>query len=410
MLGVHFYIKKLLFVFFGLSSLYTLSQTPACTALSVPINGADNIVLGVDFEWVAATGATGYILTVGTSSGGNDILDNEDVGDVTIYDLPNDLPPSENIYVTIVTYNDNGNNNNCAEVNFATVSNSIPGCTEIISPFNGDVLVSISTNITWVRDFSATGYLMTIREKDPNGAIVLDRVDVGNGTNFKPDDFKIRTTYYVTMIPYNAQGPAVGCQPISFTTGDGVPLPECTTLVFPADGAFDVPSDTILEWKPVLGVDGYFLSVGTVSGGVDILDNADVGSNTSFQLSEDLPKGITIFVQISAYRNGLKLEICPITSFDTESDTIIVTQVEIPKFFTPNNDGFNDTWGVRSIDNNSVQRIFVFDRFGKMIEQLSADQEWDGTFNGKNLPSDSYWYSIELLNAPSQKGYFLLKR
>lgn len=95
----------------------------------------------------------------------------------------------------------------------------------------------------------------------------------------------------------------------------------------------------------------------------------------------------------------------------------IVTQeisvLGAPKFFTPNGDGFNDTWQVRGVNekyySNSV--IYVFDRFGKLIIQIDPKSKgWDGTFNGSPLPSTDYWYSIDFKDGRSIKGHFALKR
>jgi gliding motility-associated-like protein len=72
--------------------------------------------------------------------------------------------------------------------------------------------------------------------------------------------------------------------------------------------------------------------------------------------------------------------------------------VEIPTIITPNNDGFNDTWQIKNIDLFPNAEVFVFTRWGKLVfhsKNLSANQ-WDGTFNGTQLPTDSYHYILHL--------------
>lgn len=84
-----------------------------------------------------------------------------------------------------------------------------------------------------------------------------------------------------------------------------------------------------------------------------------------------------------------------------------------PKYFTPNNDGYNDYWNIKGInaDLNSKTVIRIFDRYGKFIKDISPQsQGWDGTFNGKLLPSDDYWYTAKLENGKEIKGHFSLKR
>ncbi|MDY0089174.1 MAG: T9SS type B sorting domain-containing protein [Flavobacteriaceae bacterium] len=95
----------------------------------------------------------------------------------------------------------------------------------------------------------------------------------------------------------------------------------------------------------------------------------------------------------------------------TVSQTIYV--LGIPKFFTPNGDGYNDTWKIEGIDPalNLQSKIYIFDRYGKLLKQISAMGDgWDGTYNGNLLPSDDYWYSIEFGDGRKAKGHFSLKR
>ncbi|MDN3676803.1 choice-of-anchor L domain-containing protein [Flavobacterium paronense] len=88
--------------------------------------------------------------------------------------------------------------------------------------------------------------------------------------------------------------------------------------------------------------------------------------------------------------------------------------LQIPKYFTPNNDGFNDYWnikGINSVSPNANSIIYIFDRFGKLIKQISPTSlGWDSSFNGKQMPADDYWYYIQLKDGRSAKGHFTLKR
>ena len=71
------------------------------------------------------------------------------------------------------------------------------------------------------------------------------------------------------------------------------------------------------------------------------------------------------------------------------------TVVDYPKFFTPNGDGFNDTWNVGGRTSLQISNVYIFDRYGKLIKTLSqGDYGWDGTFNGQPLPADDYWFKI----------------
>ncbi|UOY05441.1 T9SS type B sorting domain-containing protein [Muricauda sp. SCSIO 64092] len=70
--------------------------------------------------------------------------------------------------------------------------------------------------------------------------------------------------------------------------------------------------------------------------------------------------------------------------------------VGYPKFFTPNGDAFNNFWEVKGIEELINPTIFIFDRYGKLLKQLGqTDTGWDGTFNGRQLPSSDYWFRLD---------------
>lgn len=89
-----------------------------------------------------------------------------------------------------------------------------------------------------------------------------------------------------------------------------------------------------------------------------------------------------------------------------------IVVVGIPKYFTPNNDSYNDVWGIKGIVKYPLAEIQIFDRYGKYLKTLSAlYPNWDGTLNGKLLPASDYWYVITLdKNTPPIRGHFSLKR
>ncbi len=82
-----------------------------------------------------------------------------------------------------------------------------------------------------------------------------------------------------------------------------------------------------------------------------------------------------------------------------------------PKFFTPNGDGYNDTWKIKFSDVEEGLTIKIFDRYGKLIKTLANNSsEWNGTFNGTELPSTDYWFVVTRANGKEYKGHFSLKR
>ena len=82
-----------------------------------------------------------------------------------------------------------------------------------------------------------------------------------------------------------------------------------------------------------------------------------------------------------------------------------------PNFFTPNNDGYNDYWQLYNASKESKNVINIFDRYGKLIKQLSPlSKGWDGTYKGQQLPTNDYWFKLLRENGKSYTGHFTLKR
>ena len=81
------------------------------------------------------------------------------------------------------------------------------------------------------------------------------------------------------------------------------------------------------------------------------------------------------------------------------------------KYFTPNNDGYHDTWNLIGNLNHKLSNIKIYDRFGKLLKTIdAAGSGWDGTFNGKIMPADDYWFEVVVSDQVVRKGNFSLMR
>ena len=87
--------------------------------------------------------------------------------------------------------------------------------------------------------------------------------------------------------------------------------------------------------------------------------------------------------------------------------------LDYPKYFTPNNDGHNDTWQIKNLEKRGLEasKIYIFDRYGKLLKQITPlGNGWDGLFNGVELPSTDYWFTLEQPNGKTIRGHFSLNR
>lgn len=82
-----------------------------------------------------------------------------------------------------------------------------------------------------------------------------------------------------------------------------------------------------------------------------------------------------------------------------------------PKYFTPNGDGYNDTWQIKFSDAEPKMNVDIFDRYGKFIIRLKGGEVgWDGTYNGNELFSTDYWFVVTREDGKEYRGHFSLKR
>lgn len=153
---------------------------------------------------------------------------------------------------------------------------------------------------------------------------------------------------------------------------------------------------------------------------VDIVDLSEINSVTinvsgqgDYEFSMDAPLGP---FQTSNLFDNVAAGVHDIYVFDKNgcgTTTKSIAVIGVPKFFTPNGDGYNDYWNIKGVNNlfSSKSIIYIFDRYGKLLKQvLPSSQGWNGTINGEPLPADDYWFTLKLEDGREAKGHFSLKR
>src|SRR5690606_33040203 len=90
------------------------------------------------------------------------------------------------------------------------------GCTVITSPADGQEAIMLDGGITWLAVEGADGYRVTIGTSPGNGDLV-NAEGVAGTVYHPPFEFAENTTYYITVVPFNAGGEASGCGYVYFT-------------------------------------------------------------------------------------------------------------------------------------------------------------------------------------------------
>ena len=366
---------------------------PPCTILIGPDDNAANVTIVTDIIWEYAPTATSYTLSIGTSVGGTDILNEVNVGNVLLYDPPTNLPQNVRIYVTVRPENENGSSAPCNEESFFTGTIDDP-CTEI-DQITGDI-ISLGPDIAFPTLFikcKESSPILVSAEGDADGFRWFS-IDGNNETLLSENsDFQIRNTGNYILEAYN------------LIERSGIQIECASTRSFKV-----LPSEPAI----IESVNIRQLTVGKQVT-VTVVGNGDY----EFTLDDESgPYQVDpIFVNVAEGSHVIHVRDkngCGIVSRLIERG---LKSDDFPNFFTPNGDGINDFWQIippeeiPDVDEVVNGNISIFDRYGSFLFHLDPKSiGWDGNFNGMPLPASDYWFKAIFSNNQEIRGHFALKR
>ncbi|AVR44068.1 hypothetical protein C7S20_01655 [Christiangramia fulva] len=154
------------------------------------------------------------------------------------------------------------------------------------------------------------------------------------------------------------------------------------------------PADLTIEVAGSDFGDGYSLTAATV----EAKPNPD--AIYAYRLDDGNWQESNIFKEVAAGNHSISArEIHGCGAVTSEN----IFLVGYPRYFSPNSDGYNDSWKILNNDQITIKSLYIFDRYGKLLKQLGRNKGWDGTFNGKPLPADDYWFRIEFVEEKTGK-------
>lgn len=133
--------------------------------------------------------------------------------------------------------------------------------------------------------------------------------------------------------------------------------------------------------------------------------------NYEYQLDDGSFQTSNVFYDVASGEHAITVRD---VKGNCDDQILIINVLKYPKFFTPNNDGYNDTWNIPDLAFQPDAYINIFDRYGKTIKQIKpSGAGWDGNYNGDPLPSTDYWFQVfYTLNGTPQvfRAHFSMKR
>jgi gliding motility-associated-like protein len=370
-------LKKLLFTLALCIGCNAIAQQCPVPLLTSPENGDTDIPVNTQISWNGVAGVPAYLVSIGTTPLGSEILNRQNVGNATSYTPPMGLPADTDIYITITLFffQAGVSEITCSTETFRTAAlTDPPPCTALSAPGNGAVNVNLGSRISWNYAPTADSYDLVVGTSPGVGDIFND--NVGNELSFDPPgDLPANTTIYVTITPRNTIGPAIDCQELQFTTGQAAALPGCTSLIRPEDGEINVPLSPVLEWEEVPDAIGYLVTIGLSPFSTEILDNTTFASNSTNFI--EFEPNRTFFIRIIPYNEAGSAIGCVQESFstilgcgpffDTDTGELITLnpEIQLPDILAfCENEG---TLTITSPDEADDFRWYQLDEFGEEI-------------------------------------------
>jgi hypothetical protein len=359
---------------------------PGCVTITSPANNAVN-VSNPTFIWNANVDATGYYINVGTTLGGTDVANGDDMGTATSFTVP-EAEPGTTYYATVSPYNANGTATGCIESNFTTCNaftvpftegfnstSATEGCWSIINansdgvawnmgyattPIEGDQSAMIYTDFNGGANndylvspkIVLTGnqrlvfkYKVQSATEPNNFAVLLSTT--GNApadftttldpltsySNISPETKVIALTGISGQVHIAWHLPAGGLDGwrlyIDEVVVEDIPAgaPNCVAITSPINGAINVSNPTF-TWATSVDATGYYINVGTFAGGTDVANGDDMGTATSFTVPE-AEAGTTYYATVLPYNASGTATGCTESSFTTcNSSTDFVQDFE----------------------------------------------------------------------------------
>lgn len=463
----------------------------SCPILLEPGNDETNVPVNSPIRWSEVSEAVGYVISMGTSPGDDDIISNRSSGLRNSYVPQTGLPADAQIYITIGYYKQGREFVECEEKTFRTAeANSPPDCATLSAPTNGAPNISVETKLEWGYAARATGYRLSVGTA-PGGTDVIDDVNVGDKLEYRPPKgLPSSTLLYVTLTPYNETGEAESCSEERFTTATAII--DCGPY-FDAQIGADVFLGPEIDFPDQIGLcrdsastiiesndkaDGYRWYIINPDGSERLLsstksvelvsvgnyryeaykeitrwsDTAECANSKTFNVVNSEAAVITaIDDDVTARGRRLEIHVSGVSSYEfaleniegpyqespifealtSDSYDIYVRDLigcgitkysvprnpgsdNFPKFFTPNGDDVNDYWQFILLETENEilpNTIEIFDRYGNLLTIINPESKgWDGTLNGRPLPSSDYWFRAVALNGQVVRGHFSLKR
>ncbi|MEX0986886.1 MAG: gliding motility-associated C-terminal domain-containing protein [Bacteroidales bacterium] len=248
---------------------------------------------------------------------------------------------------------------------------------------------------------------------DENGCVVNDSAVVGAFVVVTANAGKDTTICAGTSIKLEAvAGSYMNWSPATFLSDTNIANPVASNVFDSISYAYRVTEansgfgcynvDTVrVNVLPVYGLEISSDTSG-VAGETIQLESTTTGNIVSYQWAPETGLDeTTVPNPIATLQSTITYQLIAINDYGcVESASVTISVVEditVYNVFSPNGDMVNDYFEIENASIFPEIQVEVYTRWGSRIyysEGYSDDKRWDGTFNGKDVPTGTYYYVI----------------
>lgn len=261
---------------------FKVARLSAPARMIAPVDGQGEVTSADVFRWEAVAHAQAYYLTVGTRSGGRDIIDSGET--MRTWWTTSSLPAGRRLYARIMTKI--AGNWYANDIEFGSAAKSV-----LVYPYNTASDTSAYETFVWTGVTDAQAYHLYVGTAPGAG----DIADTGEtkATTFQVNGLQPGQTLYARV--YTLLKGVWEVDSVTFTTS----LSARFTKPMAGDGS-DLGQG--IQWTTILGADSYYLRVGSGPGLKDFLDSGEVVRND--YETPSLPAGKEVFARIYTKYGG----------------------------------------------------------------------------------------------------------
>ncbi|MDQ1393000.1 MAG: hypothetical protein QOF30_1977, partial [Acidimicrobiaceae bacterium] len=261
--------------------------------LTYPLNGQSGVDTTRAFTWATAPAGQGYILVIGTTQHGTDLLNSGILSATQASIHVPALPSDRTLYATLLTET-NGAWTLYQDITFTAATASAT----FTNPLNGQSGVDTTRAFTWTTAPAGQGYILVIGTTQ-HGTDVLDSgILSATQTSINVPALPTNRTLYATLLT-ETNGAWTLYQDITFTAAPGL-----ATFTNPVNGQANVARSPTFSWSTIAQAQGYVLVVGTTKHGSDLVNSGVLPASRSSFSGLSLPAGTTLYATLLTETNG----------------------------------------------------------------------------------------------------------